>query len=147
MPRTALIVPVPEADEHYTGPPGVTAHVTVLVPFVDGPAVDESEVASVLAPVPAFDFVLDRVERFADGTRWLHPEPSEPFRALTRLVWRRWPDHPPYEGLHADVIPHVTITVEDVSVPIVARAREVLLIEEAADGSWAVRRRFPLAWD
>jgi hypothetical protein len=144
MPRTALIVPVPEAAAYYAGDPGVPAHVTVLFPFVDGDVVDDREVATVLAPVAAFDFTLDRVERFADGTRWLRPCPSQPFRDLTRLVWGHWPCHPPYEGAHAEVIPHLTITAEDVALPISARAREVLLIEEAADRSWAVRRRFPL---
>src|SRR5262249_30087094 len=102
----------------------------------------------VIAPFPAFDLELDRVGRFDDGPVWLHPEPSEPFAALTEAVWRRFPDYPPYEGAHDVVVPHLTVSyvpIElDIELPIRARAREVSLIEEAADGRWSVRRTFPL---
>ena len=80
---------------------------------------------------------------------WLHPEPSEPFAALTAAVWRRWPAYPPYEGAHEVVIPHLTVSEDpievDIPLPIKASARAVTLIEEAADGRWAVRRVFPLS--
>jgi 2'-5' RNA ligase len=145
MPRTALIVPVPEAAPYYDRGNGVPAHITILFPFVRSETVDEDAVARFLLGFPAFEFVLDRVERFAEtGITWLHPEPSEPFAELTAAVWRRWPDHPPYEGAYDEVIPHLTITTGAAPVPIGARAREVALIEEATDGRWAVRRRFPL---
>ena len=46
------------------------------------------------------------------------------------------------------VIPHLTVSETplelDVTLPISARAREVALIEEGADGRWTVRRKFPL---
>jgi 2'-5' RNA ligase len=144
MPRTALIVPVRAFDAYYDGAPGVPAHVTVLFPFVDGDAVDEEAVASVLASFGAFPFTLASRERFADGVRWLRPEPSEPFRLLTQAVWRRWPECPPYEGAHDDVIPHLTVTRDDAPVPVDARAEEVWLIEEGSRG-WRTRRAFPLA--
>ena len=79
---------------------------------------------------------------------WLHPEPSAPFAALTEAVWRRFPAYPPYEGAHDVVIPHLTVSDTpreiEVELPIRARAREVVLIEEGLDGRWSVRRRFPL---
>lgn len=40
---------------------------------------------------------------------WLAPEPAEPFRALTELVWHRFPECPPYGGVHPDVVPHLTV--------------------------------------
>jgi 2'-5' RNA ligase len=147
MPRTALIVPVREAGEYYSGAPGVPPHVTVLFPFVDGDEVDEQAVHDLLSRFPAFDFELDRVERFEDGMPWLHPDPSAPFVDLTAAVAARWPDHPPYEGAHDEVIPHVTITREDVPLPIRCRATEVWLIEEEGEeqgASWAIRLRIPL---
>jgi 2'-5' RNA ligase len=157
MGRTALIVAVPEA-EALVGPirrlhdrsaaRGVPAHVTVLFPFVDGGEVEEDAVAEVVAAHAAFDFVLDRVERWESGIVWLHPEPSEPFEELTHSVWRRWPDRPPYEGAYDVVIPHLTISeapIElDLELPIAGRAAEVTLIEEQPDGTWATRRTFEL---
>jgi 2'-5' RNA ligase len=157
MPRTALIVVVPEAEpavsalrlEHdWSAPLGVPAHITILFPFADGADVDEGAIAEVVSDFPAFDFALDRIGRFDDGPVWLHPEPSEPFAALTTEVWRRFPDHPPYEGAHDVVVPHLTVSyvpIElDVELPIHANARAVTLIEEGADGRWSVRRVFPL---
>jgi hypothetical protein len=145
MPRTALIVPVPEAAGTYDPGNGVPPHVTILFPFADAGVVDEDAVRELVSRFPAFDFVLDRIEQFEEGTRWLHPEPSAPFVDLTEAVVERWPDHPPYEGAFDEPIPHLTITVEDVSLPIACRAREVQLIEESeADGRWSVRASFPL---
>jgi 2'-5' RNA ligase len=157
MPRTALIVAIPEAEpavgalrlEHdWSAPLGVPAHVTILFPFAAGAEVDEEAIAEVIAGFPAFDFELDRVGRFEGGPVWLHPEPSEPFTALTAAVWHRFPDYPPYEGAHDTVVPHLTVSYEpidvDIELPIRARAHAVTLIEEAADGRWSVRRVFPL---
>ena len=127
---------------------GVPAHITILFPFADGSDVDEEALGEVLAPFSAFDFQLDRVDRFDDGPVWLHPEPSAPFAALTHAVWRRFPEHPPYEGAFEVVVPHLTVSDTpreiEVELPISARAREVVLIEEGADGRWSPRRWFPL---
>jgi 2'-5' RNA ligase len=156
--RTALIVEVPEAEaqvgdlrlQHdWSAARGVPAHITILFPFVDGEDMDEDAVAELVAKFRAFDFELDRVERFEDGVLWLHPNPSAPFADLTAAVWQRWPDHAPYEGLHDEPIPHLTVSDSPIEVsfqlPIAAHAHEVTLIEEAPDGRWAARRRFPFA--
>ena len=151
MPRTALIVVVPEAQHVVAdgfAPPGVPAHVTILYPFADGRDVDETAVAEVAASFAAFDFELARFEQFDDGLAWLRAEPAERFVALTNAVWRRFPDYPPYEGAHDVLVPHLTVSTVPVDVgielPIRATAREVTLIEEAADGRWSVRRVFTL---
>jgi hypothetical protein len=156
MPRTALIVVIPEAEhavralrlEHDSSAPlGVPAHVTILFPFADVADVDEQALADVVASFPAFAFELDRIGRFEGGPVWLHPEPPEPFVALTEAVWRRFPAYPPYEGAHDVVVPHLTVSHEpielQVELPIRATAHEVTLMEEAADGRWSVRRVFP----
>ena len=76
MPRTALIIEVPEAEpavgalrlaHDSSAARGVPAHVTILSPFADGAVVDEARLAELFARFPPFDFVLDRVERFEDG--------------------------------------------------------------------------------
>jgi hypothetical protein len=158
MPRTALIAEVREAEaavgalrlaHDSSAVLGVPAHVTILFPFADAAQVDEPAIAQLVASFPAFDFELDRVERFENGLVWLHPEPSAPFAELTAAVWRRWPAYPPYEGAHEVVIPHLTVSEDaievDIPLPIKASARAVTLIEQAADGRWAVRRVFPLS--
>jgi 2'-5' RNA ligase len=155
--RTALIVEVPEAEPHvaelraqydWSAQRGVPAHVTILFPFAPAHDVDEPAVRRLFADFTPFEFVLDRVERWDAGIVWLHPEPSQPFSELTRAVWERWPGYPPYEGIHEEVIPHLTVseTLIDVhiEVPIACRAKEVTLIEEGDDEMWTLRRRFPL---
>jgi hypothetical protein len=149
MPRTALVVPVPEADGLVLdAPPGVPAHVTVLFPFAPLDDIDEGAIVDVLARFAPFDFELDRLEQWPEGIVWLHPEPSAPFNALTEAVWRRFPDHPPYDGAHDVLIPHLTISMTpvevEVTLPIACRAREVRLLAEGEDGRWRTRRSFPL---
>jgi hypothetical protein len=157
--RTALIVPVPEAEAAVgairlahdgSAALGVPAHVTILFPFAPPDEVDEEALDALFKRFRAFDFVLDRVERFEEGPMWLAPRPSLPFADLTAAAWQRWPDHPPYEGAHGEVIPHLTLSEQPIEVqialPIACRAREVALIEEQeSDGRWTARRRFPLA--
>ena len=158
MPRTGLIIEVPEAEpavgalrlaHDSSAALGVPAHVTILFPFADRDALDEDALAELFARFPAFDFTLDRVEQFDDGVTWLHPAPSAPFEDLTAAVAQRWPEHPPYEGAFDVVIPHLTVseTAIDVKVqlPIPSRAHAVTLIEQnEANGRWATRRAFAL---
>jgi 2'-5' RNA ligase len=156
--RTALIVTVPEAEpavgalrwEHDgSAPLGVPAHITILFPFAPPDEVDEEAVAELFARFRPFDFELDRVEGFEEGVVWLHPHPSAPFEDLIAAVWQRWPEYPPYEGLHDEVIPHLTVSETpialQVSLPIACRAHAVTLIEQSeVDDRWSVRRVFPL---
>ncbi len=157
--RTALIVPVPEAepavgairlDHDWSAARGVPAHVTILFPFVSPEAVDERVLRELFAKFAAFDFTLDRLERFEDGHVWLRPDPARRFADLTAAVWQRWPECPPYEGAFDEVIPHLTISETpldlELALPIAARAHEIALIEEdEPDGRWRIRARFALA--
>ena len=122
---------------------------TILFPFLDTAELDEAAVADLISGFPAFDFELDRVERFPDGATWLRPVPSEPFVDLTAAVWRRWPECPPYEGAFDEVIPHLTLSVTPIDIqlqlPIAARAREVTLLEQdEPSGRWTARLHLPL---
>lgn len=128
---------------------GVPAHITILFPFLAPDQVDEAALREVFARFPAFDFALDRVEQFENGVVWLRPAPQWRFADLTAAVWQRWPGTPPYEGAFDEVIPHLTVSETpldvDLGLPIAARAREVVLIEEdEPSGRWNARTHIPL---
>jgi 2'-5' RNA ligase len=136
---------------------GIPAHITLLVPFVPPQEIDEVGPAlrELFAAQPAFSFSLARVARWP-GIAWLAPEPAEPFRRLTELIFERHPAYPPYEGAHDEVVPHLTVALGDDSVqdeveaaltphlPIEAEAREVTLLAEDESGRWQIGERFPL---
>jgi 2'-5' RNA ligase len=166
VPRTALIVEVPEAEplvrewrlRYDNASLGVPAHVTLLFPFVAVEHFDDvllDELRRLFAGEAPFSFSLARVARFPEHA-WLAPEPAEPFKRLTALIHERYPDYPPYEGIHAEVIPHLTVAEADRSVqdevdtaltphlPIAARAEQVALLVEDAAGLWRVSERFAL---
>lgn len=119
-PRSALIVRVPEADPYVAdlrarfdpvASRGVPAHVTILVPFVPPARIDADvlrRLRAALADTRSFAFRLAEVRRF-DDVVYLAPEPAAPFIALTAAVHGTFPDHPPYGGVHASVVPHLTV--------------------------------------
>jgi 2'-5' RNA ligase len=165
--RSALIVEVPEAEPlvgswraryDWSAQHGVPAHVTVLFPFVPVERFNDelfAELRSLFASQRSFEFELPRVERFPE-VAWLAPDPSEPFSRLTELVFERWPEYPPYEGIHETVIPHLTVAEGDVALqdeveaaltphlPIATSADDVRLILEDEAGYWCVGPRFAL---
>ena len=166
MPRSALIVAVPEAEplvhdwrlRYDNAELGIPAHVTLIFPFVPAEEIGVElldELRKLFAEQPAFEFTLAGVARFAD-VAWLAPDPSDPFRRLTDLIFSRYPDYPPYEGLHEEVLPHLTVAMGDAALqdeveaaltphlPIGAHAGEVTLLVEDESGHWAEFVRFPL---
>jgi 2'-5' RNA ligase len=173
MPLTesAVLVAVPEAEDivgqfrarlDRSAAWGVPAHVTVLYPFIHPDRMNSAvldKLAAAVGSVPAFDVTLARLRWFGNEVLWLAPEPDRPFRALTAAVWREFPDHPPYRGIHEDPIPHVTIgddapvevlqAAADVVrplLPIRARITTALLMQGApVAGTWHAVAALPLA--
>ena len=166
MPRTALIVAVPEAEalvgawrkRYDNASLGIPAHVTLLFPFVPSETANDTllaELRELFAAQPAFSFSLPRVARFPE-VAWLAPEPATPFRRLTELIYSRYPDYPPYEGIHDEIIPHLTVGVGEAALqdeielaltphlPIDAEAQEVTLLVEDESGHWTRRDSFAL---
>ena len=171
MPRprqSAVIVAVPEAElavgelrlrHTYDAPLGIPPHVTLLFPFV--PAVElteevEERLARLLGAAPAFELAFARPARWPELV-YLEPEPSEPFSRLTEAIAAEWPEHPPYEGEHETMIPHLTVAesedgrlLDEIAaglephLPIELRVREAQLYAEGDDGRWRERRHFPL---
>ena len=132
-------------------------HVTVLYLFVPAGTVDDDvgrRVEAALSGFEAFRFRLTRVEQFPDGLVYLAPEPADAFRELTESIAAYWPEHPPYLGAFSEIVPHVTVAHgalepaarEELAaaLPVELVASEILLMEEEADGSWSMLRRFPL---
>jgi 2'-5' RNA ligase len=168
--QSALVVPVPDV-EYLVGEfrarlddaaaLGVPAHVTVISPFVP-PGELTAEVLAALgqtvSSVGAFDVTFAGVSWFGEQVLWLAPTPADPFRRLTAAVWERFPAHPPYQGAHDDVVPHLTIghsqpietlraAASSVSaqLPVSARASVAWLLQGSdAAGSWHKIAEFPL---
>jgi 2'-5' RNA ligase len=168
---TALIVEVPAAEplvadlreEHDVAGEGVPAHVTVVYPFLPGMEIDASVHARLrahFATLDAFDYTFTRVGHFEQRNVHLQPEPPERFVALTAGVVEKWPECPPYGGVHEVVIPHLTIgdlLEEDEAVelmrvlrgrlatngPINGRATDVSLLTLHGD-RWSTTARYPL---
>jgi 2'-5' RNA ligase len=139
---------------------GVPAHVTVLFPFVPPDQFDadtESELTRLFAATPTFDFRLVDTAWFGDDILWLAPEPSEPFRQLTRTLADSFPDHPPYGGRFVDPVPHLTIGTLGPSaelrraeqalradLPIHVTTGVVTHMTESPDGRWRRARSYQL---
>lgn len=167
VPESALIVEVPEAEplvgdwraQHdWSAQRGVPAHITVLYPFVPTEKIDEhlhSDLRELFATHPAFSFRLPRVARFPE-VAWLAPEPAEPFKRLVEAIASQYPDYPPYEGMHEEVIPHLTVAEGGVELqdevdaaltphlPIDATVHEVALFVEDENERWHRAERFQL---
>jgi 2'-5' RNA ligase len=166
---TAVLVHVPEAEpvvgewrlQHtYDAPLGIPPHVTVLFPFVtrgELTAEIEERLARVLGAVTPFDATFARTARFPD-VLYLEPEPSEPFAELTAAIAAEWPEHPPYEGAHEVVIPHLTVAEGDdeelleriasdvePKLPVRTHVSEAQLYAEDDAGRWHEHSRLPLA--
>jgi hypothetical protein len=144
---------------------GVPAHVTVLYPFVplreiDAPVRDA--LASVFGEIPAFDYRFERVVRLGAATVVLDPVPASAFSQLTEAAQRRWPEHPPYGGMHDVVIPHLTVGDDvdpelvpalesaaqralEASGPVSGRATAVTLIVADDEVEWSTDSTYALA--
>jgi hypothetical protein len=170
--ESALVIPVPEAEtlvEPFrtrfdpSAALGVPAHITLLYPFVEPRQIDHHTLGVIAACFEKFapiDFTLGAIRRFPAETVYLEPNPGEPFRALTQAIWKQFPDRPPYGGIWADIVPHLSLgRFEDeaklneamhdltlawsAALPIRARATEAVLIENEV-GRWNARHTFKL---
>ena len=173
MAITALIARVSEAESAVSelrrrhdpsAAQGVPAHVTVLFPFKDPAALsagDLGELERIVGSHPAFSFTLGAIQRWPHTTA-LIPDPAAPFIELTQAIVHAFPDHPPYAGRHAGVVPHLTVadgSADSAALaeaelrarlldhgPILARCRTIELIENGT-GAWRRMHVFRLDAD
>ena len=88
---------------------------------------------------------------------YLEPEPDEPFRRLTNALAAAFPDYPPYEGVHEEVVPHLTVAADapddyyaaaehalPTFLPIRDIVREAWLIGHTPEQPWHTLWRLPL---
>jgi 2'-5' RNA ligase len=139
---------------------GVPAHVTILFPFVAASALTaphRATLAAIARDVAPFEIAFRQVGRFPTVV-YLVPEPSAPIDALMAAIVERYPEHPPYGGEFAEVIPHLTVTeVGPETAPldqIAAEAERWLPFEhhvtalevlvESPEGRWRRHWRIPL---
>jgi hypothetical protein len=173
---SALLVPIPEAESIVAdlrlrhdpaATHGVPAHVTVLYPFVPAAQIDGSlhdALTQLFGGTAGFAYRFERADRFDGTTVFLAPDTSDRFRALTDAVEERWPEHPPYGGVYAEVVPHLTVgdglaggaadplheAIADRLVrygPVTGRASEIWLMTEDFTGRWSTIATYALAAD
>jgi hypothetical protein len=138
--------------------------VTLIYPFTDDSQLGAgriSDVRALLEERPAFQFQLAEVRRFDDLPKesyvWLAPTPSQPFVEVVKALAAVFPEHPPFDGAFATIVPHLTIAAsadEDLldcvasqvadALPIKARA-ETARIMQHVGGRWRVRAEVSLA--
>jgi 2'-5' RNA ligase len=160
--ETALVIVVEDADPFdevrrelmpATVDAGIPFHVTLLSPF--GELADEAR--AFFAERTPLEFELTRVAAWP-RVLYLVPEPDAELRAMMRALFKRFPEWPPYGGIHEEVIPHATLG-EDVDaaalyddierrlaphLPHRCRAGHVTLLEEFTPDRWRERERFTL---
>jgi 2'-5' RNA ligase len=170
-PESALLVLAPETEGlvrsfrdrfDHAAAEGVPAHITLLYPF-KAPAELDAGVLGTLERLfsrfAPFEYALSEPRRFTD-VLYLAPEPAAPLKALIAALVEQFPEYPPYGGIHAEVVPHLSVAqVADAQklnaiaaefdaaaagrLPIQARAAEVALMDNRA-GRWAVSGVFRL---
>lgn len=141
---------------------GVPAHITTLFPFRPPMQTDVMTIERLKACFRAyepFEFELVGIKRFP-GLLYLAPAPDDPLKTLTRAVWEAFPEYPPYDGKHPDIVPHLTVAQEadeqvlgrigiDFGVvaarflPLPVKATEVALMDNSS-GPWKVVTTFTL---
>ena len=166
--ESALVVKVPEAEPvvgqwrlRYDAAAtwGVPAHVTVLYPFVPPDQIDDGligRVSDVIGAIEVFDTTFDTIDQFGTDVLILRPTPSDGFSVLTSAVVGEWPDYLPYEGVHEEVIPHLTVANMEIpfdpiraqlqaGIPINTTVTSVDLMEGSYQpGSWHTIATFAL---
>jgi 2'-5' RNA ligase len=140
---------------------GIPFHVTLLYPFAPAEEVSAAllaDVRSFFAAWPPFEFDLARLAAWPDVV-YAVPEPDVELRRFMQALVARFPEWPPYGGVHEKEIPHATLA-EDVDAEAVfaeierrtaphlphrCQARDVSLLEEYSSKRWRERERFPLS--
>jgi 2'-5' RNA ligase len=170
--ESALVVLVPEAEaaakpfrDRYdpSAAAGMPAHITLLFPFKAPEDIDATALGGLRDCFARFEpirFSLGAIKRFHSGVLYLAPEPDEPFRQLTRSIWKLFPETLPYSGKWPDIIPHLslarladeallTAVADDFAgasagkLPLPAIASEVALMDNRS-GRWKVEATFSL---
>ena len=119
--RSAVTVPVRRGEPVVAAAPraadpagwGVPRTSRCSIPFVPPGLLDDGVLArladAVQSKSPPSTASSPAPTGSATEVLCLAPEPAEPFRLLTAAVWAAFPEHPPYGGELADLVPHLTV--------------------------------------
>ena len=166
--ESALVIPVPQTEPvvkrwRETLDPGcilgLPAHITVLSPFAAPMEINDEMIATLEGYFSQFDpldFTFETLGWFGHKVVYLDPTPSDVFRRITQGVVRSFPMHLPFEGLHGEPTPHLTIgqgaplellqkAAMSVApfLPLAASADRVWLMAGGTEpGSWTLRHEF-----
>jgi 2'-5' RNA ligase superfamily protein len=91
---------------------GVPAHATVTYPFQPVALLtdaDHDRLTALFAGLPSFTLVGERTAWFGEEAVYVELTGWQHVSALIDAVAQEFPEHPPYGGTIADVIPHVTV--------------------------------------
>lgn len=91
---------------------GVPAHATVTYPFRPVELLtdaDHDRLGRLFAHLPSFTLVGERTAWFGEEVVYVELTGRDHVSALVDAVAREFPEHPPYGGTIADVVPHVTV--------------------------------------
>jgi 2'-5' RNA ligase len=137
---------------------GVPPHVTLIFPFVPVArlgAGQKRRLAAIAGAATPFEMRLSDVRRFPSSL-YLAPIPTAPIQALIGAIIEAFPEHLPYEGHFAEVIPHLTVahSIDEATMsslepalraalPIVSIVRVLTVLEEDPAGRWRTRWRIP----
>ena len=152
--ESALVILVPEAEvfvertrQRYdpSAAIGMPAHITINYPYLPGERVYAETIDQLrvlFSRFPPLRFKLAEARRFFD-TVYLAPEPAGPMMDLIRAVAVRYPQSPPYGGMFAEVVPHLSLAQSENEAELELVLREFapgsegkLPIEATADGVW-----------
>ena len=163
---TTLVLPIPEADDavqhwrrnhDWSARAGVPAHITLLGPFLPPETIGPQtamRLRSLFASWQPVRFSLATVERLS-GVVYLAPEPAAPFRQLTEMLEREWPEAPHFGAAFGRPLHHLTVArnesvYDEVKeelggrLPIDAVTRESLLFEKRTGVDVRLIGRFPI---
>ena len=91
---------------------GVPAHVTVTYPFRPAALLTAAEhlrLSRLFAGLPSFSLTGARTAWFGGEVVYVELVEAGAVRSLVDAVTTAFPEHPPYGGAFADVVPHLTI--------------------------------------
>ncbi len=140
---------------------GIPFHVTLLYPFAPRDELTDDLLAttrSFFASRPPFTFELTRIASWPQVV-YAVPEPDTELRDCMVALQTLFPEWPPYEGIHDEVIPHATLAeAVDIArvcpeidrrlrghLPLSYRADTATLLEEYTPGKWRERERIPFS--
>jgi 2'-5' RNA ligase len=138
---------------------GIPFHVTLLYPFAPREELTDAvraQARELFATQRPFELELTRLAMWPEVV-YAVPEPDDVLRACMRGVFERFPQWPPYGGIHPDVMPHATLGEEVDAAAVYPEIErrlahelprrysitEATLLEEVTAERWRERERFP----